>query len=169
MADQGEACFLIEMGTPTAHPLAKKVVRIGRDPSNEILIRDATVSRLHAEVRLFDETRSLAVVGSTGARVTDERVTTPMGLSAGARIEIGARTFVFHVGTLPPGISLYSGHGPDAQADPLLATTTVSNPVIPPVVASANATRSVLRWVGVAIAVALALGLAFCSYMPTLR
>ena len=164
MTDRPELAFLIEMGTPTAHPLAKDVVRIGRDPSNEILIRDATVSRLHAEVRLFGVTRSISVVGSTGARVNDERVTTPMVLSAGDRIEIGNRTYVFHEGKLPPGISVYAGHGPEASQDPLLATTTVSNPVIAPLANAATGSRA--RWIGVVIAVVLALVLGFCTFMP---
>jgi hypothetical protein len=164
MAERAELAYLIEMGTPTAHPMVKDVVRIGRDPTNDILIRDATVSRLHAEVRLFGVTRSLSVVGSTGARVNDERVTTPMVLSAGDRIEIGNRTFVYQEGALPPGISVYAGHGPDIQSDPLLATTTVSNPVIVPVPAGTNGSR--LRWIGGVVAVALALVLGFCTFMP---
>ena len=164
MTDRAGLAYLIELGTPTAHPLAKDVVRIGRDPTNDILIRDATVSRLHAEVRMFDVTRSLAVVGSTGARVNDERVTTPIVLSAGDRIEIGNKTFVYQEGPLPPGITLYTGHGPDIHQDPLLATTTVSNPVIVPIVKATTGSR--VRWIGIGVAVALALVLGFCTFMP---
>lgn len=164
MTDHAALAYLVEMGTTVAHPLVKDVVRIGRDPANDILVRDATVSRVHAEVRLFGVTRSISVMGSTGARVNDERVTTPMVLSAGDKVEIGNRTFVFQEGALPPGISLYTGHGPDIHADPLLATTTVSNPVIRPV-AKQGSGRS-LRGIGVVIAVIAALVLGFCTFMP---
>lgn len=170
MADRAELAYLVEMGTTTAHPLAKDVIRIGRDPANDILIRDATVSRVHAEVRLFGVTRSISVVGSTGARVNDERVTTPMVLSAGDRIEIGNKTFVFQEGALPPGISLYSGHGPDVHQEALLATTTVTPAVISPRAQTgapaAVASRSRVRWIGVGIAVVAALVLGFCTFMP---
>jgi len=169
MADRGAVAYLLETGTTIAYPLLKDVVRIGRDPANEILIRDATVSRLHAEVRLFGVTRSLAVVGSTGARVNDERVTTPMVLSAGDRVEIGNRMFVFHEGALPPGITRYAGHGPETHQDPLLATTTVSNRVIAPTVNRDGwATRSRVRWIGALIAIVTLL-VAFCSYLRPLR
>ncbi len=121
---------LIETGTTLAHPLMTPVVRIGRDPENEVLVRDATVSRLHAEVRSAFGTRTLTVMGSTGARVNDERVERPMVLTSGDLIEIGSRRFTYHEGDLPNGVMSYVGHGQEAHGDPLLSRTTQTNPVI---------------------------------------
>lgn len=123
---------LVELGTTVAHPLVTPVVRIGRDPQNEILVRDATVSRLHAEVRSAFGVRTLSIMGSTGARVNDERVDAPVMLTQGDLIEIGSRRFTYHEGELPVGVMSYVGHGQEAQADPTLTHTTQSNPVVRP-------------------------------------
>ena len=134
MADApGPVAHLLEGGTQLAHPLAVALVRLGRDPLIcEILVRDATVSRLHAEVRTTGARRVLTVRGSTGARVNDFRVTAPVTLSHGDRLEIGQRSYQYHEGELPLGFTSYVGHGHDAQQDPLLSRTTQSNPVIAP-------------------------------------
>ena len=132
-ARPGDA-HLIESGTHVAHPLTQALVRLGRDAACEVLVRDATVSRRHAEVRSIGTTRVLTVTGSTGARVNDSRISAPVTLAHGDRIEIGLRSYVYHQGELPAGISSYVGHGQEAQLeaqqDPLLARTTQSNPVI---------------------------------------
>ena len=52
MPREGTVAHLIEVGSSLAHPLVTPVVRIGRDPESDILVRDATVSRHHAEIRL---------------------------------------------------------------------------------------------------------------------
>lgn len=133
MADAAmRVAHLIESGTRIAHPLVTDVVRLGRDPACEVLVRDATVSRTHASVRTADGTRVLTVTGSTGARVNEFRVTAPVTLAHGDRLEIGLRSYVYHEGELPAGISSYVGHGQDAQQDPLLSRTTQSNPVVVP-------------------------------------
>ena len=139
MTDSGRepvlpVAHLIESGTHVAHPLTQALVRLGRDAACEVLVRDATVSRRHAEVRSIGTTRVLTVTGSTGARVNDSRISAPVTLAHGDRIEIGLRSYVYHQGELPAGISSYVGHGQEAQLeaqqDPLLARTTQSNPVI---------------------------------------
>lgn len=125
-----QVAHLIEGGTRLAHPLVTPVVRIGRDPESDILVRDATVSRLHAEVRLADGVRTLSVPGSTGGRVNDARVEAPVALRHGDLLEIGIRQFTYHEGELPVGIMSYVGHGQEAQGDDLLSRTTQTNPVI---------------------------------------
>ena len=95
-SDATRVAHLIESGTRVAHPLVLAVVRLGRDPMCEVLVRDATVSRTHAEVRTTGGARVLTVMGSTGARMNDLRVTAPVTLTHGDRIEIGLRTFTYH-------------------------------------------------------------------------
>lgn len=127
-----QVAHLIEGGTRLAHPLVTPVVRIGRDPASDILVRDATVSRLHAEVRLANGVRTLSIPGSTGGRVNEARVEAPVMLRHGDVVELGIRQFTYHEGELPAGIMSYVGHGQEAQGDDLLSRTTQSNPVIRP-------------------------------------
>jgi hypothetical protein len=69
-------------------------------------------------------------MGSTGARVNDERVEAPVVLTPGDLVEIGSRRFTYHEGDLPAGVMSYVGHGQEAHGDPLLSRTTQSNPVV---------------------------------------
>jgi pSer/pThr/pTyr-binding forkhead associated (FHA) protein len=56
-------------------PLAKSVINIGRKSSNQIVINDLRVSRIHAQIRRIQETYVVFDVGSTGGTyVNSERV-----------------------------------------------------------------------------------------------
>ncbi|MBI3792705.1 MAG: FHA domain-containing protein [Gemmatimonadetes bacterium] len=167
MADGGRTgiAHLIEAGTHLAHPLVTPVVRIGRDPASDVLVRDATVSRLHAEVQSAFGVRTLTVVGSTGARVNDQRVEAPVALTHGDLVEIGSRRFIYHEGELPPGVVSYVGQGQDVLTDPLLARTTQSNPVVrpsdlPPAPKAPGGTPF-----GTIVLVVVALLFGFCMYL----
>ena len=161
---------LIESGTRVAHPLVTAVVHLGRDPACDVLLRDATVSRRHAEVHTTSGYRVLTVTGSTGARVNDARVTAPMTLAHGDRIEIGIRSYIYHEGELPAGINSYVGHGQDTQQDPLLLRTTQSNPVVVPEDVPGLFGRSAsdgADWTTIAIVVAaFAIGFWFYARSP---
>ena len=151
---------LIEVGTHLAHPLAVPVVRIGRDTTSDVLVRDATVSRLHAELRATGDRWTVHVLGSTGATVNGARVDTPIALATGDILEIGSRRFTLHEGELPAGIMSYVERGHDPLSDPLLSRTTQSNPVVDPNTLSSQLRGTpVTNWTNVLIvALAFALG-----------
>ena len=160
-----QVAHLIEGGTRLAHPLVTSVVRIGRDPASDILVRDATVSRLHAEVRLAQGVRTLSVPGSTGGRVNEARVEAPIALRHGDVVEIGIRQFTYHEGELPAGIMSYVGHGQEAQGDDLLSRTTQSSPVVlPHDLSRTSGGRRGASWSNVAI-VAAAFLFGCCLYL----
>jgi hypothetical protein len=160
---QDGIAHLIEVGTQLAHPLVTPVVRIGRDPASDILVRDATVSRQHAEVQSAFGVRTLTVSGSTGARVNDERVDGPRALTHGDLIEIGSRRFTYHEGELPAGVVSFVGAGQDLLADPSLVHTTQSNPVIRP--QDLPAPRESGTPFGTLVLVAIAFLFGWCVYM----
>lgn len=71
-------------------PIMKTEVIIGRDPSAEILINDAEVSRHHAVIKLQAEGYVVEDLGSTnGTIVNGERLAGPHLLRAGEIISLG--------------------------------------------------------------------------------
>lgn len=123
-AGDAPEAWLVDDAAHTAHPLALPLVRIGRDPQSEVLVRDATVSRHHASVRQEAGRHVLHVTGSTGARVNGMRIGAAHVLDAGDRIEIGMRVFRYATGTLPAGVAVYAGHDPALEGHDALRRTT---------------------------------------------
>jgi diguanylate cyclase (GGDEF)-like protein len=68
-------------------------VGIGREPTNALLIDDASVSRRHAEVRLAGSGVVLVDLGSTnGTWYNGQRLEGPRALDIGERFEVGKAT-----------------------------------------------------------------------------
>lgn len=62
-------------GTDERITLTKEVTTVGRDPQNDVVINDESVSTFHAEIRLEDGIHILRDAGSTnGIRVNGDRV-----------------------------------------------------------------------------------------------
>jgi len=73
-----------------AYGLGKNEVAIGRDPSNDIVINEAEVSRKHARLFLRDESYVLEDLGSTnGTFVNGQRLMGPQELQPGDTILLG--------------------------------------------------------------------------------
>jgi predicted component of type VI protein secretion system len=73
-----------------AYGLGKSEITIGRDPSNDIVINEAEVSRKHARLLFQDELYVLEDLGSTnGTFVNDHRLTSPQTLQPGDMILLG--------------------------------------------------------------------------------
>ena len=89
---------LHEVSGPS-HPLQATVTRIGRLGDNDIVLPDANVSRHHAVIIDSGTAFALADLRSAnGVYVGGQRISAPITLSAGDRIRICAREFVFDVG-----------------------------------------------------------------------
>jgi hypothetical protein len=68
---------------------------IGRDAACDLVLRDMTVSRTHADLRLESGGWLLSDAGSTnGTRLNGWRVTSPVPVRAGDRVTFGAMTLV---------------------------------------------------------------------------
>lgn len=70
--------------------LEREVVNVGRDMANDIVIRDAQVSRYHLRLTLRGEDYQLEDLGSSnGTRVNGAQISEPVGLNDGDFIAIG--------------------------------------------------------------------------------
>jgi pSer/pThr/pTyr-binding forkhead associated (FHA) protein len=86
------------VGLPFA--LTGQSMRIGRDPSSEIVIRDQTVSRAHARIDHRPEGWTITDLGSlNGTHVNDRRVIVDqeLPLSPGATLQLGDVVLSFEV------------------------------------------------------------------------
>jgi len=80
--------YLIDDRAKVAHELAAGATSIGRDASNEIVIRDPSASRFHAEIRQEDDTFVLHSIGATGTLINAKPLAGPHTLSEGDSVEI---------------------------------------------------------------------------------
>ena len=89
-----------------AFPVTEQPVRIGRDGSNDIVLREAAVSRFNTEIRREDDRAVLSSPGATHATVNGVPVVDPVVLTEGARIEVGSAVFTYTEKRLPIGVSV---------------------------------------------------------------
>jgi len=102
--------FLIETAAGVAHPLNHRSTTIGRDASNEIVLKDPGASRFHGEIRNEAGGFALHSIGSTGAKIGDVTITTPRMLKEGDILELAFAEFRFSQRPLPPDIGLAPLH-----------------------------------------------------------
>jgi len=81
----------------SAYALTRPMVRLGRDPSNEVFLDDVTVSRRHAEMREQGDRWQIIDLGSlNGTYVEGVRIEGPEWLHESSRIRIGRYELIFH-------------------------------------------------------------------------
>src|SRR5690242_5600265 len=72
------------------YDIGKPVISIGRGVSNDLVLNDASISRLHAVVKQADGEILIADRGSTnGVLVNGKRITGDTRLTAGDRAHLG--------------------------------------------------------------------------------
>jgi pSer/pThr/pTyr-binding forkhead associated (FHA) protein len=77
-------------------PLSPGVTRMGRDNSNDVVIDDPNVSRMHAEIELRNGSYFLRDAGSSGGTIFgDQKIAGEQLLSSGATIKMGNTELVF--------------------------------------------------------------------------
>lgn len=126
-----EAPYLVYEFERRAYPLSDAAFTIGRDATSNIVLREPTVSRLHAEIRAEGDSYFVHTIGATFARYNGSPVTAPVQLTDGDRIEIGSAEFTFRRGRLPLGVSIVdlaspAGHDPDVMTK----RDTIANPIL---------------------------------------
>jgi pSer/pThr/pTyr-binding forkhead associated (FHA) protein len=89
-----------------AYAVTDSPVRIGRDASNDIVLRETAVSRFNTEVRLENGACVLHSEGSTPALIDGVPIAGDTPLTEGARIEIGSAVLTFTEKRLPIGVSI---------------------------------------------------------------
>lgn len=103
--------YLIDDRARIAHALTAGSTSIGRDASNEIVIRDPSASRFHAEIRQDAETFVLHSIGATGTLLNAQPLTGPHTLTEGDSVEIAFVKLRF-ARTLGAGIAPAPPHSP---------------------------------------------------------
>ena len=98
------AAFLIDAQNRRAYPLNRRVVQIGREIGCNIVLKDTSVSRFHADIRAEGGQHVIYSMGSGGTTVGGESVRHPRMLRDEDEIRIGRATFKFSRGALPPGM-----------------------------------------------------------------
>lgn len=101
---------LIDERRRVAHPLNSRSTPIGRDASNDVVLRDPSASRFHAEIRREAGAFALHSMGATGAMVNGVASRPPRLLAEGDEIEMAFETFRFTQRALPPDIGLAPMH-----------------------------------------------------------
>jgi hypothetical protein len=98
--------YLIDIGAGLAYPLTDEGATIGRDPINQIAVRDPSLSRFHAEVRRTADGRGFAIrsMGAGGSSVNGVLVGgTPRELAEGDLLRIAKTTWRF-TSAAPPAM-----------------------------------------------------------------
>lgn len=116
--------YLIDIAGLVAFPLAATPVRIGRDPTSEIVVRDATVARFHAEVRPADPAAgegpayTIRSMGAAGSTVNGSLIGgAPRPLAEGDLIRLGTTTLRFTTAAPPAAARVVSrSESPPAAA-----------------------------------------------------
>lgn len=124
-----ESAYLVYEFERRAYPLSDAGFTIGRDAAANIVVREPSVSRSHAEVRAEGGEYVLHTSGATGTRLNGHTINTPQQLRDGDRIEIGTAELTFRRSKLPLGVSVVDRVEP-RQDDVLSRRTTITNPIL---------------------------------------
>ncbi len=89
-----------------AYPVTEHPVRIGRDGSNDIVLRESAVSRFNTVIRRENDRPVIESPGSTPALLDGVPVVGTEVLSEGARVEIGMAILTYTEKRLPIGVSV---------------------------------------------------------------
>ena len=110
-------------------PLSSGVTRLGRDHSNDVVIDDPNVSRMHAEIELKNGSYFLRDAGSSGGTILgDQKIAGEQLLSSGATIKLGNTELVFTAAEAVTQFSsgtVVSGAGATDVTDVKVRSTTV--------------------------------------------
>ncbi len=127
---EGEPAYLVYEFERRAYPLSDAGFTIGRDAASNIVVREPSVSRSHAEVRAEGGEYVLHTSDATGTRLNGHTVNTPQRLSDGDRIDIGTAELTFRRSKLPLGVSVVDHAVAYPMDDVLSRRTTITNPIL---------------------------------------
>ena len=106
LPEAGGPAFLVDAQNRRAYPLNRRVVQIGREIGCNIVLKDSSVSRFHADIRSEGGQHVIYSMGSGGTKVGEETIKNPKMLREGDEIRIGRATFTFTQGKAPAGMKV---------------------------------------------------------------
>jgi hypothetical protein len=98
--------YLVDAQNRRAYPLNRRVVQIGREIGCNIVLKDTSVSRFHADIRAEGGQHVIYSMGSSGTKLGTDSVTHPRMLRDGDEIRIGRATFTFTREKVPAGMKV---------------------------------------------------------------
>jgi len=98
--------YLVDAQNRRAYPLNRRVVQIGREIGCNIVLKDSSVSRFHADIRAEGGQHVIYSMGSGGTKVGAESVTHPRMLRDADEIRIGRAMFTFTRDKVPTGMKV---------------------------------------------------------------
>lgn len=115
-----------------AYRLSDVPVRIGRDGANDIVLREAAVSRFNTEVRRENDRAVVYSPGSTPTILDGAPITDPAFLTEGSKIEVGSAVLTYTEKRLPIGVSIVerANNRPIGRDDVLNRRDTIKHPLI---------------------------------------
>jgi len=123
--------YIINEFDRRAYPITDEPVRVGRDASNDIVLRESAMSRFQAEIRRENDRFILHSTGSIPASVDGVVITEPRTLGEGARIQIGSAILTFTEQRLPVGVSIIERAGrQEVRDDVANRRDTIKHPLI---------------------------------------
>jgi predicted component of type VI protein secretion system len=102
----GSPAYLVDAQNRRAYPLNRRVVQIGREIGCNIVLKDTSVSRFHADIRAEGGQHVIYSMGSGGTKVGTTSVTHPRMLREGDEVRIGRATFTFTREKVPTGMKV---------------------------------------------------------------
>ena len=123
--------YIIHEFERRAYPVTDIPVRIGRDASNDIVLRESAVSRFNTEVRRENGGCVVHTEGATPALINGMPVAADATLSEGTRISIGSAILTYTEKRLPIGVSIVERAGKAGVRDDVgNRRDTIKNPII---------------------------------------
>lgn len=152
-------------GDPTIS-IESAIVRVGRDPSSDVHLKDASVSRRHAEITLRGEEWAITDLASgNGIRVDGRRIQEAV-LLPGQELQIGSLKFRVEIDRGDDGSTVMLGRSPLLE-DPSDRTLMAGAPPLfppPPLPVELEPTPPKTSWMaGALLAVAVVVGLAVAA------
>lgn len=122
-------------GDQKFHLESGRICQIGRSLSNEVVVQDAEVSRHHASVEVRGNDHILTDAGSrNGTSLNGSRISGPVRLKHGDRIEVGNTSVIFHrpdgglgLGVFGEGATIAATITPPTQLSFVLSMTGFDN------------------------------------------
>jgi pSer/pThr/pTyr-binding forkhead associated (FHA) protein len=148
---------LIDERRRLAHPLNNRSTPIGRDNSNDVVLRDPAASRFHAEIRREAGGFALHSIGATGAAVNGDASQAPRLLKEGDEIEIAFETFRFTQRPLPPDVTIAPMHVAENDEAARKATLGTERHVVDEANAAGRHSNRVKTIVAIVLIIVLAL------------
>src|SRR5881396_2975561 len=100
----GSIRFLTGSAAGSTFPIMKPIVTIVREPGNDIVVSDSSVSRRHAQISLNNGTWTITKLASQNTLTVNQRDVQQSPINDRDMIGLGGTTFLFQRNAGVPGI-----------------------------------------------------------------